>query len=63
MSHQILQKGNSKSSISKEQKATIDARVVQQIQINPKYNINTTLIRSLSSLHIWKLHWIPEKNS
>ena len=36
---QILQNGNSKSLISKEQKKTDTiARVIQQIQINPKYN-------------------------
>ena len=35
-------------------KANIATTDVQQIQINPKYNKNTTLITSLSSLHIWE---------
>ena len=35
-------------------KANIDARAVQQTQINPKYNKNTTLITSLSNLDNWK---------
>ena len=61
--NQILQKSNSKSLIAKvrNRKANIDARVVEQIQVNPKYNKNTTLIRSLSSPYIWKQHGIPEK--
>ena len=33
---------------------------VQQTQINPKYNKNTTLITHLSNLYNWKQHEIPE---
>ena len=36
------------------------ARAVQQIQVNPKYNKNLTLIRILSSLYIWEQHEVPE---
>ena len=41
-------------------KANFDARAVEQTQIKLKYNKSTTLIRSLSSLYIWKQHGIPE---
>ena len=34
-------------------KANIATRAVQQTQINPKYNKNTTFITSLPNLHIW----------
>ena len=33
---------------------------ILQTQINPKYNKNTTLITSLSSLYIWEQHEVPQ---
>ena len=56
---QILQNANRR--ISKEpKKANTDATAVQPTEINPKYNKNTTLIKSLSRLYIWKQHEVPE---
>ena len=57
----MLQNRKSKNLISKEQKkANIVARTAQEIQINPKYNKNTTLITSLSSLNILEKHEVPK---
>ena len=41
-------------------KADIVARTVQQTQINPKYNKNTTLITGFSILYIWEQHEVPK---
>ena len=58
---QILQNRNSKGLRSKEQKkANIATGAIQQTQINPKYNKNTTLIKSLASLYIWEQHQVSE---
>ena len=39
--------------------ADIVTRAIQQTQVNPKYNKNTTLITRLSSPHIWEQHEVP----
>ena len=44
-------------------KPNIYAIAVQKTKINAKFDKNTTLIRRLSSLYIWKEHGIPEKNN
>ena len=59
----MLQKGNSKRLICKEEKNHIYAIAVQKTKINAKFDKNTTLIRRLSSLYIWKEHGILKKNN
>ena len=58
---QILQNRNSTGLRSKEQKkANIATGAIQQTQINPKCNKNTTLIKSLTGFYIWEQHQASE---
>ena len=52
----ILNRDTKKRTIAKE---GVAANIVDVY--NCKYNKNTTLITVLSSLYIWKQHWIPKK--
>ena len=60
VSQQVLSKDNSKSLISKKQK-----KLILLLELFNKLKqilniIKTTLITSLSRLHIWKQHEVPE---